>query len=219
MSSFTTFSWHCHGLKAMLTPHPWPGRLERHQNDEDIDVSPEMLRAREETRILGTTLNFIRRSTYSNYSVSLRLGFMIIHDFMRHHASKIWVVFQSFANRRRQEEEVALAVLRLFTVPALHRLSCLQAVPGAPVSELGGSRFSVRLPWLALTNGWMMLNDETSSLTNYHKPHQLLNIDNFGSFWVVFHPKKSRFHMISRQVIWVLYQAPCATQYLGGSWK
>eukprot|EP00435_Cladocopium_sp_Y103_P016109 s691_g4.t1 len=47
--------------------------LERHQNDEDIDVSPEMLRARE-------------------------------------------------------EEEVALAVLRLFTVPVLHRLSCLQAV-------------------------------------------------------------------------------------------
>lgn len=47
--------------------------LERHQNDEDIDVSPEMLRA-------------------------------------------------------RVEEEVALAVLRLFTVPALHRLSCLQAV-------------------------------------------------------------------------------------------
>lgn len=66
--------------------------------------------------------------------------------------------FESFAKNRRQrqqrqEEEVALAVLRLFTVPALHRLSCLQAVPGAPVSELGGSRFSVRLPWLALTNG------------------------------------------------------------------
>ncbi|CAK9027987.1 Uncharacterized membrane protein YlbC [Durusdinium trenchii] len=47
--------------------------IERHQEDEDIDVSPEMLRARE-------------------------------------------------------EEEVALAVLRLLTVPALHRLSCLQGV-------------------------------------------------------------------------------------------
>eukprot|EP00434_Breviolum_minutum_P020007 symbB.v1.2.017649.t1/scaffold1373.1/size231899/14 len=47
--------------------------LERHQNDDDIDVSPEMLRARE-------------------------------------------------------EEEVALAVLRLLTVPVLHRLPCLQAV-------------------------------------------------------------------------------------------
>ncbi|CAE7507058.1 ylbC [Symbiodinium natans] len=47
--------------------------LERHQHDEDIDMSPAMLKARE-------------------------------------------------------DEEVALAVLRVLTVPALHRLSCLQAV-------------------------------------------------------------------------------------------
>eukprot|EP00438_Fugacium_kawagutii_P005328 Skav210302 [mRNA] locus=scaffold475:162642:164912:- [translate_table: standard] len=35
---------------------------------------------------------------------------------------------EPIATAKHQEEEVALAVLRLFTVPALHRLSCLQAV-------------------------------------------------------------------------------------------
>ena len=91
---------------------------------------------------------------------------------------------ESFARNRRQllqEEEVALAVLRLFTVPALHRLSCLQAVPGVPVSE-----FDSRL----VDGGFQILhcytfkelNDENSPLTKYHKPQQLLSIHNLGSF-------------------------------------
>lgn len=110
-------------------------RIERHQEDEDIDVSPEMLRAREDggrrprggegegdemrdqmARVLGHHFSFLFCFWVLNELGCLRVG-LFNHSFLRD-----------------KEEEVALAVLRLLTVPALHRLSCLQGVLGNPES-------------------------------------------------------------------------------------